>query len=179
MQIVLRYGAADGTGCDLKYPQKAITPQGIKMKKSIALCGWLLLGTLVPTGSHAGSIFLCRVYSGGSILSSARCDPTKAVVEREIYVPDSLSWDQQVAYAEQVLSASRALQNPPLVAHTNSVTTTTTSSFNGTGSQCKALDAEIAGYDAIARQPQSGQTQDWIAERKRAARTKQFGLHCP
>lgn len=94
-------------------------------------------------------------------------------------VPDNLAWDQQVAYAEQRMAASRALQQGAPTTNTNSATTTiTTSSISSTGSQCKALDAEIAGYDAMARQPQSGQTQDWIAEQRRKARTKQFGLHC-
>lgn len=148
------------------------------MKNKFTVYAWLLLGILLPASSNAASIYLCRVYSGGSIWSSTRCDPTKAVVEREIMVPDSLAWDQQVAYAEQRMAASRALQQPPIVANTNSVTTTTTSSYNNTISQCKALEAEIANYDAMARQPQSGQMQDWIAAQKRAARTKQFGFHC-
>jgi hypothetical protein len=148
------------------------------MEKSLGIFACLIAGIIVPASSIAGSIFLCRVYSGGSILSSSRCDATKAVVEREIYVPDSLTWDQQVTYAEQVLSASRALQQAPNVANTNSVTTITTTAQQSSGAMCQALAAEIANYDAMARQPQSGQTQDWIAERKRAARTKQFGLHC-
>lgn len=149
------------------------------MKRSKCIFAWLLLGIISPAPSSAGSIYLCRVYSGGSIWSSARCDPLKSVVEREIMVPDNLAWDQQVAYAEQRMAASRALQQGAPTTNTNSATTTiTTSSISSTGSQCKALDAEIAGYDAMARQPQSGQTQDWIAEQRRKARTKQFGLHC-
>lgn len=43
--------------------------------------------------------------------------------------------------------------------------------------ECKALDAKIANYDAMARQPQSGQMQDWITAEKKKARDQQFELN--
>ncbi len=45
-------------------------------------------------------------------------------------------------------------------------------------SECKALDAQIANLDAMARQPQSMQVQDWIRDQRQKARTRQFAIHC-
>jgi len=60
--------------------------------------------------------------------------------------------------------------------------TTTTHTYTQTGpdqpTECKALGANISHYDAMARQPQSGQTQDWISAQRRAARDRQFKLRC-
>jgi hypothetical protein len=149
------------------------------MNKKIYSIASLVLAIAFPFTANASSIFLCRVYSGGSIWSSARCDPLKAIVEREIMIPDGMAWDQQVKYAEQRMAASRALQQVSPTTYPVTTTTVNTSSFgSGAGSQCKALATEITNYDSMARQPQSGQMQDWITEKKRAARTKQFELHC-
>ncbi len=157
----------------------ATSRQNLMDMKIIYSIASLVLAIALPLTANASSIFLCRVYSGGSIWSSARCDPLKAVVEREIMVPDGMAWDQQVAYAEQRMAASRALQQVSPVANSFTTTTINNSSIgSSTESVCKALAAEITNYDSMARQPQSGQMQDWIAEQKRAARTKQFGLHC-
>jgi hypothetical protein len=49
---------------------------------------------------------------------------------------------------------------------------------NDRQAECKALDAQITQYDAQARQPQTGQMQDWITARKRTARDRQFQIRC-
>ena len=45
-------------------------------------------------------------------------------------------------------------------------------------SECAALARHIDRLDAQARQPQSGQMQDWISERRHQARGRQFQLRC-
>lgn len=45
-------------------------------------------------------------------------------------------------------------------------------------SECAALAPHIDRLDAQARQPQSGQMQDWISERRHQARSRQFQLRC-
>lgn len=45
-------------------------------------------------------------------------------------------------------------------------------------SECAALARHIDRLDAQARQPQSGQMQDWISERRHQARSRQFQLRC-
>ena len=44
--------------------------------------------------------------------------------------------------------------------------------------ECAQLALAIERWDAQARQPQSAQTQDWIAAQRRAARDRQFALRC-
>lgn len=44
--------------------------------------------------------------------------------------------------------------------------------------ECEYLDAQIRRFDAMARQPQSGQMQDWISEQRKQARDRQFRIRC-
>lgn len=44
--------------------------------------------------------------------------------------------------------------------------------------ECQALDAQIKHWDAMARQPQGAQTQDWISNERKKARDRQFRIHC-
>ena len=44
--------------------------------------------------------------------------------------------------------------------------------------ECRSLDTQIERWDAMARQPQSAQTQDWITEQRKQARDRQFRLRC-
>ncbi|MCK6426674.1 MAG: hypothetical protein L6Q75_16545 [Burkholderiaceae bacterium] len=48
----------------------------------------------------------------------------------------------------------------------------------GKAAECKALDARITQLENMARQPQTGQMQDWIRDQKSKARDRQFGLRC-
>lgn len=156
------------------------------MKRTAYLLVLVLAGATLPSVSSAASIFLCRVYGGGSIWSSLRCDPNKAVVEREMYVPDTMSWQEKVTFGEQRMAESQALQQSVTQANRSLATTTsgstlstvTTTYQQSPAAICQALAAEVANYDAMARQPQSGQMQDWITEQKRKARSRQTALHC-
>lgn len=44
--------------------------------------------------------------------------------------------------------------------------------------ECDELGKYIEWLDGMARQPQSGQMQDWIKERKAATQSRQYVLHC-
>jgi hypothetical protein len=44
--------------------------------------------------------------------------------------------------------------------------------------ECKSLDEEIRHLDSWARQPNSGQTQDLIRDKRKRARDRQFEIHC-
>jgi len=44
--------------------------------------------------------------------------------------------------------------------------------------KCQALDETIARLDAMAKQPQSAQTQDWIRSERKKARDRQFQIQC-
>ena len=67
---------------------------------------------------------------------------------------------------------------PPADPHSVEVQT---SSFNDAAakkSECQSLDAQIAYWDAMARQPQGAQTQDWIRDQCKKARDRQFQIRC-
>ena len=133
---------------------------------------WLIfLVSLFPLCSHAGSIYLCRAYGGGAFWSQAHCNQHNALIERIVSVPESLPFNQQVNLAEQQRQQA---------ATTNTVTNTviTNSTAPSKDAECKALDAQITQFDAMARQPQSGQMQDWITGEKKKARDRQFGIKC-
>ncbi|MDO8776825.1 MAG: hypothetical protein Q7K57_50570 [Burkholderiaceae bacterium] len=135
----------------------------------------VLAAGALSLSAQAGSIYLCKAYGGGTFWSKAHCNQHKALIERIVSVPDSLPFDQQVALGEQQRAAT-----------TSSTTTTTTVNRtvinNNTGTdrqaECKALDVQIQQYDAMARQPQSGQMQDWISAQRKSARDRQFQIKC-
>jgi len=130
-----------------------------------------LLGTLLALQAHAGSVYLCKAYSGGAFWSSAHCSVHNALIDRIVSVPDTLPFDQQVRLAEQDRASAAAA-----TARTNTVIQD--HSAANSQAECKALDAQITQYDAMARQPQSGQMQDWISAQRKKARDRQFQIRC-
>ena len=45
-------------------------------------------------------------------------------------------------------------------------------------SECGLLEQHIAWLDAMARQPQGAQMQDWLKQERKKARDRQFAIHC-
>lgn len=125
-------------------------------------------------GAQARTIYLCKAYSGGSFWASNHCNQHSALIERTASVPDSLPFDQQVALASQQRDAAAQAN----IANTTTTSTVTSQSWLERQTECKALDAKIKNYDSMARQPQSGQMQDWISAQRKAARDRQFQLRC-
>ena len=65
-----------------------------------------LLGALAVTAScvfaynaHAGTIYLCKAYSGGTFWAQAHCGKHSALIESIVSVPDNTPFKQQVALA--------------------------------------------------------------------------------
>ena len=131
----------------------------------------VFLLALSPFLAHSGSIYLCKAYSGGTFWANTHCNQHSALIDRIVSVPDSLPFDQQVNLAEQQRQSAN---------RTNTITNTVTTTSSGPAREveCKALDAQIKQFDAMARQPQSGQMQDWITVQKRKARDRQFSIKC-
>lgn len=134
---------------------------------------------ITPQGSPASArnsgsttiVYLCESYGGGMFWSSAHCNTQGALIERTATVPSNISWDQKVAIAQAQRSAAEAASRPPpVVQYQNSGPTR--------AGQCAALNDQVANYDAMARQPQSGQMQDWISRQRKAARDEQFRMRC-
>ncbi len=136
--------------------------------------GWLLL-LMVPWAAHADTIYLCKAYSGGMFWSSNPCSQQQATVDRTVTVPSGMSWDQKVQMGEAAWAQGRAAaasQQQPVVVQQQPLPQSTRHA------ECASLAQTILNLDAQARQPQSGQTQDWIKGRRKEARDQQFRLQC-
>ena len=72
--------------------------------------------------------------------------------------------------AEQV---AELVQTSPIYAQNQS-----SSAYAVMKAECMALEERIKYLDSLARQPQSGQTQDWIRGERDKARSRQFSLKC-
>lgn len=144
---------------------------------------------LLSPAAQAASIYLCKAYNGGSFWSSAHCREHGALIDRIESVPDRLPFDQQVSLAEQARARAAGLYQAPAPVQQGSVTHHSTHTVvvdgqmvhatgQGKAAECKALEARITQLDNMARQPQTGQMQDWIRDQKSKARDRQFGLRC-
>jgi hypothetical protein len=120
-------------------------------------------------------IYLCKDYGGGMFWSSAICSTQRASIDRIVTVPGTLSWDQQVALAEGQKRVAEQLYVAP-DARGTSAGNATPGGNNATA--CAALDEHIKQLDAMARQPQGPQMQDWIRQQRQEARTRQVALRC-
>ena len=115
--------------------------------------------------ANAGSIYLCRAYSGGMFWAQAHCNQHNALIDRIVSVPDGIPWEQKVALGEQQLrgvtrGAERTLQ-PSTSAPSNKA-------------ECAALDSRVSELVDMARQPHSAASQDWIRSERKSARDRQF-----
>lgn len=144
---------------------------------------------LLPPAAQAASIYLCKAYNGGIFWSSAHCREHGALIDRIESVPDRLPFDQQVSLAEQSRARAAGLYQAPAPVQQGSVTQHSTHTVvvdgqvvhatgQGKAAECKALEARITQLDNMARQPQTGQMQDWIRDQKSKARDRQSGLRC-
>ena len=123
---------------------------------------------LVSFSAKADTIYLCNAYSGGSFWSQAVCSKHSALIDRIVNVPSGLPFDQQVSVAQQSRSSATATQAVPV---------TTAQVIDGR-TECPSLASQITNLDSMARQPQSGQTQDWIRGEKTRLRDLQRKLQC-
>lgn len=133
----------------------------------------VLAGLSLPLGASAATLYLCKGYSGGMFWSSVTCSQKSATIDRMVTVPDDMPWDQQVQYGEQVKANAAAIAAPP-----PRPVVIQQQTQQDPKAECKALDTRVTWLDSMARQPQSGYTQDWITAEKKAARDRQFRMKC-
>lgn len=135
------------------------------MKKTI--CAALLS---LPLLAAADTLYLCEAYAGGQFWSSAHCSKNQALIKRMFEVPSGLPFEQKVALGQQRLNGTSGSQAPAVVQRPVQT--------GGTRTECAALKDRVVHLDALARQPQTGQTQDRIANEKKQVRDRQFRLRC-
>lgn len=150
-------------------PREQIHPQPVQERPA----------AMVPVerpsaGNGNGTLYHCKAADGRTFWTQAACSQHHAVLDRMTTVPTNLSFDQQVEIAEQRRQALMVPSPPPaasIVAQTSPVP-------HADQAECKLLDARIQELDALARQPQSAATQDWIRSERKKARDRQFALRC-
>lgn len=120
-------------------------------------------------------IYLCKGYGGGMFWSSAICSTQRATIDRIVTVPANMPWDQQVQLAE-----GRRQEVQQLYAQPRSVPLDAGNASPGSArpAECQALEMRIQQLDSMARQPQSGYTQDWIRNERQQTRSRQAALRC-
>lgn len=147
------------------------------MKDRKFLIAWAAGAVLTwPVFSSADTIYLCKAYAGGTFWTNGTCASKSAHIDRIANVPGGMTFDQQVSIAQG--------QRVEAAGQTSHTTTTVTNTIThsspqlGTKAVCDGLSAQVSNYDSMARQPQSGQTQDWITGERKKVRDQQFALRC-
>lgn len=131
----------------------------------------LLALVLFTTGTHAGTIYLCKAYNGGTFWAQAHSGTHNAPIESIVSAPDNMPFKRQVALAEQQ-------RRPPPASAAPTNTAAEDSAAQQRVAECRSLDARVNYLDSMARQPQSGAMQDWLRGERKLARDRQFSLRC-
>ncbi len=135
------------------------------------IAAFIAMTTFSSAGLSA-ELYYCRAYNGGKFWANTHCRERNSLVERIMTVRQGMPFDQQVELGRQQLNGRNT--SPGV---TRSVTIVQQHQASPTTS-CDALDARVKHYDAMARQPQSGQMQDWISAERKKARDQQFRMRC-
>lgn len=112
----------------------------------------------------------CKACSGGTFWTNSHCNQHRALVDRMVEVPARLAFSQQLKMAEGNRRAAAVL----LPASPQSVAVPTVSQRG----ECDPLAQQIQHWDAMARQPQSAQMQDWVRAERHKTRDRQWALRC-
>ena len=127
---------------------------------------------LLPLGAAAGSIYLCKAYSGGMFWSQAHCSVHNALIDSIVSVPETLPFDQQVKLAQQ----QRPRPGVSAMQYDNSAMPP--SPGVNPQAQCNQLEARARQLDSMARLPQTGASRDSIRRQKDAVAAQRAGVGC-
>lgn len=126
------------------------------------------------SATEPGKINKC-VLNGKTIYSNAQCPTGAEVKSVELHDSAGIVSPPKEVLSELTakrkaaeLAAERELEAQQRVAGASS----------SKRDECQWLEKRIEYLDSLARQPQSGHTQDWIKEQKATARSRQFAIHC-
>lgn len=127
---------------------------------------------LSPVLAQAGTLYLCKSYSGGTFWASAHCHQHKALIDRIVPVPDGLPFEQQVALGEQARNEGARLTQP------SAQVSNQQTAMQGNGGACRAVDDEIRSIDIAAKNLQPAAEQERLARQKRQATSRRMTLGC-
>lgn len=128
----------------------------------------------VRSSTQATTLYHCQAYSGETFWSSTHCNQHRALVDRMVNVSSSLPFEQQVQIAESRRRAVSTSATPSTLSSHASAHPAVADKRDA----CRRLNHLVAHWDAMARQPHSAQTQDWIREERKKVRDRQFALRC-
>ena len=126
--------------------------------------------------SPTTTIYLCKSYSGGQFWSDTTCHQQRATIDRMTSVPGDVPFSEQVAIAQGQANEAASLHFAPQPGPAAAIGP----NYGSTGSRltCVALNRDLANLDAMARMPQSAQTQDWIRQRRMQVQAQLAALRC-
>lgn len=126
----------------------------------------------MPTPAQRGETVVTRCVTGGrTTFTDGDCAPgaqaTELRVQRDLNLADGAAHLPRARPQPRaaIQAAGTGGGSPSVVAADRRA-------------ECAALARQIERWDAMARQPQSAQTQDWINARRQQARSRQFQLRC-
>jgi len=122
------------------------------------------------------TIYLCKSYAGSMFWTSGTCSSQGATIDRIATVPGAMSFQEQVTMASREADAAAALYAAPAPPAAGIVGANAPPAAQV--AECMALAERIQALDSSARQPQSGQMQDWIRAERTAAVSRRAALHC-
>lgn len=137
------------------------------LRRGVIAIGILLLGL----GAQSATLYHCKNYSGGTFWASDACSKYRALIDRLVTVPDNMPFEQQVQIGNQARTEADGLTTRP-------VSQPVQARQQAPKVNCQAISKEIASLDSMARQPQSGGSQDWISQRRKSLRDTQFRSKC-
>ena len=112
----------------------------------------------------------CVVNGGGTTYGDAACPHGSASSQISVRADHNL---MAAVRPEAPRPAEAPAAQAIVVAQTRSVDDAAAKK-----AECRLLDTQIERWDAMARQPQSAQMQDWISEQRKQARDRKFRMHC-
>jgi hypothetical protein len=127
---------------------------------------------VAPTTPAPGTRIVTKCVINGKTIYSDNACPQGAAGAQVVTTADHNLMTgltpAQMAAADRIKPAAPSL----------SAIAQTGNSPSSSAEECKALDEHIKSLDAMARQPQSGQMQDWIRDRRKQDRDRQYQLSC-
>ena len=166
---------------------------GLPMKIHRSLLLWYVLSATSVSAQEGSGIYKC-VVAGKTIYSDTVCDKAGAVAEVKIHHAKGI-----VSPNRQTIDDTRAkIQDQMWVDEEPGRTRTRTITLDGVSNtysvssapkpkvvvmpvnveRCGQFDQRLRDLDAMARQPQTGQMQDWIKSEKVNAQSQRAAMQC-
>ena len=123
--------------------------------------------------SATKEIYLCKDHYDRLTWESVPCSTNGRFMDRIARVPSHLSWNEQVAIAREQRDRAQAIANEQIVA-----VAPRGASSKANASDCQALDEHVNWLDSLGRIGGGSYTMDWIREKRRQARDRQFRIGC-